>query len=60
MPDFPDKAESGPRTRVMIVVEDGGVFLAITRPRAPVERVALTMRDLLRLVGEAARGLSGR
>ncbi len=39
----------------MIVMEDGGAFLAITRPGESVVRVPLSQRDLLRLVGEAAR-----
>ncbi len=48
---------TGPRTRVMIVMEDGEVFLAITRPGVAVERVALSMRDLLRLVKQVAQAL---
>lgn len=48
---------TGPRTRVMIVMEDGEVFLAITHPGAAVERVPLTQRDVLRLVGEGASAL---
>lgn len=42
---------------MMIVMEDGEVFLAITRPCAPVERVRLTQRDVLRLVGEGVRAI---
>ena len=49
---------TGPRPRVMIVMEDGEVFLAITRPGAAVERVPLTQRDVLRLVGEGAQVLA--
>ncbi|WP_323034091.1 hypothetical protein [Pararhodobacter sp.] len=52
-----DAPKSGPRARVMIVMEDGGVFLAITRPGESVVRVPLSQRDLLRLVGEAARAV---
>lgn len=36
---------------MMIVMEDSETFLAITCPCAPVERVPLTQRDILRLLG---------